>query len=254
MPKFLKDNTIVLLEGGIEAYMLGLYGMTIPSFRVLRKAETKYAPVVGLYGAAAELLVKACLVQAKGTSSMYRDGDVAAGVYRFGREVIEDLRCCIRDDDRRISFIWGDEQNHQDQKYKLLHSLNKFKLHQELRAGGLHAGVGCSRDIVIATATDVWDFIQLLSQGKKLRPYLKNVPAPEATIRDREAIIEDLTRQLHSAKDDTTRVDLLRSMYIVLPYIPEVKPDWVDVFDKIAVSPPHRKRPIISGKNVVRCA
>ena len=88
MLKFLKDNIIVLLEGGIEAYMLGLYGMTIPSFRVLRKAETKYAPVVGLYGAAAELLVKACLVQAKGTSSMYRDGDVAAGVYRFGREVI----------------------------------------------------------------------------------------------------------------------------------------------------------------------
>lgn len=89
-----KDNTIVLLEGGIEAYMLGFYGMTIPTFRALRKAETKYTPVVGPYGA-------------------------AAGVHRFGRDVIEDLRCCIRDDDQRIRFVWGDAQNHQDQKLKL---------------------------------------------------------------------------------------------------------------------------------------
>lgn len=71
-----------------------------------------------------------------------------------------------------------------------------------------------------------------------MRPYLKNVPAPEATIRDREAIIEDLTRRMKTAKKDSSKVELLRSMYIVLPYVPEIKPDWVDTFDRIAVSPP----------------
>jgi len=238
MPKFLKDNTIVLLDGGIESYLMALYGMAIPSLRSLRKPETKYAPIVGLYGAAAELLVKGCLVQAKGLTAMYKNGDISAGVYRFGSEVIEDLRRYIRDEDGCISYIWGNAENHDEQKNQLLHCLGKFKLHQELRANGLHAGLGCSRDITIATATDVYTFIQLLSQSKKLRPYLKNVPAPEATIRDREAIIEDLSRRLRSTKDDSTKVGLLRGMYLVLPYVPEMKPDWVDAFDRIAASPP----------------
>lgn len=238
MPKFLKDNAIVLLDGGVESYLLALYGTAVPSLRQLKKADTKYAPIVGLYGASAELLVKACLVQAKGISAMYKDGDISSGVYRFGSEVIEDLRRYIRDEDSCISYIWGNSENHQEQKAQLLHCLGKFKLHQELRANGLHAGLGCSRDITIATAADLYTFIQLLSQSKKLRPYLKNVPAPESTIRDREAIIEDLTRRLRSAKDDAAKVELLRGMYIVLPYIPEMKPDWVEAFDRIAISPP----------------
>lgn len=238
MPKFLKDNAIVLLDGGVESYLMALYGMAMPSLRKLRKAETKYAPIVGLYGAAAELLVKGCLVQAKGLASMYKSGDISAGVYRFGSEVIEDLRRYIRDEDCCISYIWENAEKHDEQKNQLLHCLSKFKLHQELRANGLHAGLGCSRDIAIATATDIYTFIQLLSQSKKLRPYLKNVPAPEATIRDREAIIEDLSRRLRSTKDDSAKVGLLRGLYLVLPYVPEMKPDWVDAFDRIAAAPP----------------
>ena len=238
MPKFLKDSAIVLLDGGIEAYLMALYGMAMPSLRVLRKIETKYAPIVGLYGAAAELLVKGCLVQAKGLNAMYRDGDISAGVYRFGSEVIEDLRRYIRDEDRCVAYVWGNAENHDEQKNQLLNCLGKFKLLQELRANGLHAGLGCSRDIAIAAATDVHTFIQLLSQSKKLRPYLKNIPAPEATIRDREAIIEDLSRRLRTTKDDSVKVGLLRGMYLVLPYVPEMKPDWVEAFDRIAVSPP----------------
>jgi hypothetical protein len=238
MPKFLKDNTIVLLDGGVQSYMLALHGMVVPVLRTPRKAETKYAPVVGLYGAAAELLAKACLVQAKGNAAMYKNGDVAAGIYRFDTEVIEELRKSLRDDDPCISYIWSNANEHSEQKEHLLHCLNKFKLLQELRANGLHAGLGCSRDIAVATATDVHNFIQLLSQSKKLRPYLRNIPAPEATIRDREAIIEDLSRRLSSAKCTTDKVAYLRNMYLVLPYIPEMKPDWVDAFDRIAVAPP----------------
>ncbi len=70
MPKFLKDTAIMLLDSGVESYLLALYGMSIPTLRKLHKPESKQAPVVGLYGAAAELLVKACLVQAQGIKSM----------------------------------------------------------------------------------------------------------------------------------------------------------------------------------------
>lgn len=238
MPKFLKDNTIVLLDGGVESYLLALYGMAMPTLRPIKKAETKYAPICGLFGVAAELLVKACLVQAKGIAAMYQDGYVSSGVFRFGSDVIEDLRRCIRDEETCISYIWSSQEDHKTQREQLLHCLGKFKLLQAERANGLHAGVGSSRDITVAAASDVYEFIRLLSESKKLKPYLKNVPAPEATIRDREAIIEDLTRRYRAAKDDHTKTALLRNMYLVLPYIPELKPDWIEAFDRIAVSPP----------------
>lgn len=238
MPKFLKNTTIVLLDAGVESYILALYGMAMPSLRPIKKAETKNAPVCGLLGAAAELLVKACLVQAKGKAAMYQNGDISSGVYKFGSEVIEELRRCVRDEDACVSYIWNNSEDHKTQKEQLLNCIGKFKLLQAERASGLHAGIGSSRDITVAAATDIYEFIQLLSESKKLKPYLKNVPAPEATIRDREVIIEDLSRRYRAAKDDLTKTTLLRNMYLVLPYIPELKPDWIDAFDRIAESPP----------------
>ena len=107
MPQFLKNTVIILLNGGIESYLMALYGMAMPPFRNSRSPESKPAPIVGLLGAASELLVKACLVQAKGTSSMYKDGNVSAGIYRFGSEVIEDLRRYIRDEDDCLSYYMG---------------------------------------------------------------------------------------------------------------------------------------------------
>ncbi|HVI40905.1 MAG TPA: hypothetical protein VM577_09615 [Anaerovoracaceae bacterium] len=238
MPKFLKDTAITLLNGGVESYLLALYGMTIPSTRVQNKQETKYAPVIGLFGASAELLIKACLVQAKGSSAMYRDGDASSGVYRFGTEVIEELRKEIRDATPCVSYLWKNVVDYGGQQRLLLHYLDKFKLLQELRASGLHAGIGCSRDITVSVANDMYNFVLLLAQGKKLKAYLKNIPTPQATIRDREAIIEDLTRRMNTAKEPLTKTGFLRNMYLVLPYIPEIEPDWIGAFDKIAVAPP----------------
>ncbi len=47
MPKFMKDRAIALLDGGIESYLLGLYGLNLPSLRARKKVETKNAPVPG---------------------------------------------------------------------------------------------------------------------------------------------------------------------------------------------------------------
>lgn len=238
MPKFLKDNAIVLLNGGIESYLLALYGLSIPLIRVQHKQETKYAPVIGLFGASTELLVKACLVQAKGLTAMYRDGDISSGVYRYGSEVIEELRKEVRDSTAFVSYLWENVSNPADHQRMLLHYLDKFKLFQDLRAAGLHAGIGCSRDITVSVANDIYCFISLLAQGKKLKAYLKSIPSPDVPVRDRELIIEDLRRRMNSTKDISVKVGHLRNMYLVLPYIPDIAPEWINSFDKIAVSPP----------------
>jgi len=238
MPKFMKDDAIVLLDGGVEAYLLALYGMSVPSTRIHRKQEAKYAPVMGLFGASVELLIKSCLVQAKGKTSMYQNGDVAKGTFRFGNEVLDELRKEIRDATACISFMWKDVDDICDQQSQFIYYLDKFKLLQTLRANALHAGIGCSRDIAVVTANEIYQFVLLLSQGKKLKAYLKNIPSPEATIRDREAIIEDLSRRLSTAKEPNEKMYCLKNMYFVLPYIPEIEPDWIKSFDKAELLPP----------------
>lgn len=241
MPKVLKTQTIDLLEGAIEMYKLALYGIALPTGKVTHNPTTKYAPIMGLLGAASELFAKACLVQAKGPESMYKD-NCQGDVYRFGSEVLDDFRKLVSDNDMSISFIWKntDSQTSEfaDQKNKLLFYMNKFDLLQDLRASGLHAGRGCSRDVAVITANELYAFIQTLAQGKKLKAYLKNIPAPEATIRDREAIIEDLERRVKTADDSTTQIGEIRNMFLVLPYIPEVAPDWLERFNRVTVAPP----------------
>ena len=197
MPKFMKDRAIGLLEGGVETYLLGLYGLYLPSIRTRRKQDTRFAPIMGMFGASVELLVKACLVQAKGIPAMYKNGDVSSGVYRFGTECLEEFRKAVNDDDSTMEFIWRDEKSKLENKQLLINYLYKFRLLQDLRANGLHAGVGCSRDVAVSIANDIYGFIQLLANGKRLKAYLKMIPAPEATIKDREAIIEDLQSRLN---------------------------------------------------------
>lgn len=238
MPKFMKDRAIELLDGGIESYLLGLYGLNLPTLRNRRKQDTKYAPIMGMFGAAVELLVKACLVQAKGIPAMFKNGDVNSGVYKFGTECLDEFRKAVRNDDKIVGFIWKDETAKKEDREIIINYLCKFRLLQDMRANGLHAGIGCSRDVVVSTANDIYDFIQILAKGKKLKAYLKIIPAPEATIRDREVIIEDLQRRLNSRKTLQDKTDVLRGMYMVLPYIPDLKPEWIDCFEKIDVAPP----------------
>lgn len=65
MPKLMKNRAIELLDGGLESYLLALYGLTLPNMRVHKHQESKYAPIMGLFGASTELIIKACLVQEK---------------------------------------------------------------------------------------------------------------------------------------------------------------------------------------------
>lgn len=238
MPKFMKDAAIAILDGAIETYILALYGKNIPTIRSLHKPETKFAPVFGLLGSCVELLVKACLVQAKGISAMYNEGDTLKGSYLFAADALKELKGEIKNNSPCVSFLWKDPNDNDEIRGQTINYLNKFVLLLKNRADGLHAGLGCSNDVCSAAFCDVYDFISILSQGKRLKAYLKNIPAPEVPVRDREAIIEDLNRRLVASKDVNTKIGYLRNMYLVLPYVPEIEPEWVSILDHINVATP----------------
>lgn len=175
MPKFMKDKAIGLLDSGLETYLLALYGLTLPSMRVRKRQDSKYAPVMGLFGASTELIIKACLVQEKSIDAMYKNNDAKSGIYKIGTEVLKEFKEDVKNESRKISFLWKNPEDYTEQKNLLIFYLDKFRLLQDLRAQGLHAGIGCSRDIAVSTATDVYNFIMLLAQGKRLKAYIKNI-------------------------------------------------------------------------------
>lgn len=238
MPKFMKDKAIGLLDSGLETYLLALYGLTLPSMRVRKRQDSKYAPVMGLFGASTELIIKACLVQEKTIDAMYKNNDAMSGIYKIGTEVLKEFKEDVKNESGKISFLWKNPEDYTEQKNLLIFYLDKFRLLQDLRAQGLHAGIGCSRDIAVSTATDVYNFIMLLAQGKRLKAYIKNIPAPEEIIKDREALIEDLSRRLNTRKDTNEKIGYLRNMYLVLPYIPDMPPEWIDKFENLSITPP----------------
>ena len=238
MPQVMKNNAIELIEGSIESFNLALVGISLPKIRKTKNSEAKFAPVIGLLGASVELLIKACMVQAKGDGAIYKDGNVETGVYKFGTDVLKDFKREVSLDSPDVSFLWKNQTDHEEQKSILLAYLNKFTILQSLRAAGLHAGHGCSRDIAISIANDIYQFYKQLAQGKKLRPYLKSIPAPESTVKDRVAIIEDLSRRVTSEKTDANKLGLLKSMYLVLPYVPDKEPEWVERMERATIVPP----------------
>jgi hypothetical protein len=239
MPQFMKSRAIELLDGGIESYLLALYGLSIPTLSRSKRQEAKYAPIIGLLGASVELVIKACLVQAKGIQAMYK-GDAQSEVYKFGTDVLKEFKAGVSKNLPAFDFIWKDKNSNAEQKAALLSYINKFTILQAMRANGLHAGKGCSRDITVTTANDIYQFFLLLAQGKKLKAYLKNIPAPESTVRDREAIIEDLSRRIANSKTDNEKIGYLRNMYLIMPYVPDDKPEWVTLLDNLTIIPPTR--------------
>lgn len=238
MPKFMKDKAIGLLDSGLETYLLALYGLTLPNMRIRKFQESKYAPIMGLLGTSTELIIKACLIQEKSFDVLYQNSDAKSGTYKSGTEVLKEFKDDVKRNNPKISFIWKNPDENEEQRNMLIFYLDKFRLLQNLRAKGFHAGIGCSRDIAVSTANDVYDFIILLSQGKRLKAYIKNIPAPEQTIKDREALIEDLSRRFNAQKDLSEKAGSLRNMFLVLPYIPEMAPDWVDKFEDLSIMPP----------------
>ena len=106
MPQFMKSKAISILEGGIESYILALYGLSIPTVRHSKQLETKYAPIIGLLGTAVELVIKACLVQGEGIQAMYENGDVEAGFYKQERRSLRSSRMAYRKIIRRL-IIFG---------------------------------------------------------------------------------------------------------------------------------------------------
>ncbi len=161
----------------------------------------------------------------------------APNQYKSAREILKDVRTLLLAPVPRVSFLTvgvADAPAHRESLHK---ATEGFVLIIGERAAGLHAGYGPSRAVAMVQAQKVLSFYSLLAQSGRVRPYLEQRPrSPDAEL-DSDVIVDELARRFHEAETLGDRSAALRSLFLVLPEVPDIAPEWLDAFDRSAVAP-----------------
>lgn len=236
MPMYLKKSTIRLLEASVEAISLAVMSIGLPRRHELRESASETAAAIGLTGVAVELVMSAIIVQANGEQAL----KLPSGYYKTGTHIVEDFRTLIASQIPKMLFLTQSVENGPEHISKILEASSKFKLLTKSRAGGLHAGRGPSRDVCIACINDVINFIHLLGESSRIRPYTETVPHIIEMPKSYELIVDDLIQKINHSTSDEEKGSALASIYLVIPDLPAEEPTWIQAFDRLMVAPQNR--------------
>jgi hypothetical protein len=233
MPQYLRTSSVRLIEASQEALNLAFIGLGMPARHELRVDAAQFAASAGLIGAAAEQVLSAILVQVLGEDALMS----SRTQFKSAREVLQEVRALLLAPPPRASFLtYGltDAAAHR----KSLHSATEgFTLIIGERAAGLHAGRGPSRAVAMVQAQKVLAFYNFLARSSRIRPYLEQLPRPPEDHLDTDVIVDDLARRFVEAETLGERSAALRSLFLVLPEVPPIAPEWLDAFDRSTVAP-----------------
>lgn len=235
MPHLLRFDTVRLLESSQEALHLAVVGLGAQKRVTFRQSAAEFAIEVGLIGAAAELAMASCLVQAKGSQALLWP----SGQYKTAGVVLKDFRDLVSEATAASAFLTDGVPDPSSHRHSLLSASESFRRLIPLRAAGLHAGRGLLHEAVVVQANVVAEFLSLLSASRRIHPYLESIPRCLWYGRDRVVLIEDLVARLAGA-DPGDRPSILSSIFLVLPDIPEEEPEWLDAFERVSIAPRER--------------
>jgi len=233
MPRFLSNSAIRLLEASQESLALALHCLAIPNRGNLRVEVARYSPAIGLIGAAAEQALAAIIVQVRGDEALA----TSPTQYKSARQILSDMRDLLRAPIPASSFLTAGVDNPAQHRETILQASEGFSVLFTYRATGLHAGLGVSRTVTLKQAFKVYDFLELLTKSTRIRPYMDRLPIPPDEIIDQNVLIDDLIQKFQSNDAMTERVNALRSLFLILPEVPQEAPEWLEAFDRSVVSP-----------------
>jgi hypothetical protein len=232
MPRLLKKDAVRLFEASLECINLALVGLGMPRRVPVREDSALLAPIIGLIGSAAEQAMSGCLVQAFGSQALLLE----SGHYKSAKAILHDCRQMIQHPIPRSLFLTTGVERPDEHRRILYEQTLRFGPLITARAGGLHAGKGPTRDVCVVLAKDVIEFLRTLSRSSRIRPYMENIPEPPEIVKDRQIILEDLARRVRDSNNGE-RAALLSSIFLVLPDIPTEEPEWLQVFERVSVTP-----------------
>nr|WP_294682961.1 hypothetical protein [uncultured Anaerotignum sp.] len=233
MPMYLKRDTIRLLEASVESISMAATALGLPQRYEFREPASENAVAIGLAGVSVELAMSAIIVQAKGEQELR----LPSGYYKTGTHIVDDFRKLITSQIPKMVFLTQNIKNPTGHISRILELSSKFKLLTKSRAGGLHAGKGPSRDVCIACVNDVINFINLLGQSSRIKPYTESLPHVIEMPKSYDLIVDDLVRKLNQSTSDDDKAVALSSIYLVIPDLPAEEPEWVQAFDRLLITP-----------------
>lgn len=233
MPRYLSNSAIRLLEASQESLSVALHCLGTPSRGNLRVEIARYSPAIGLIGAAAEQALAAILVQVRGEGALA----MSPTQFKSARQILAELRDLLRAPVPATSFLTAGVDDPVRHRELLQQASEGFSVLFTYRATGLHAGVGASRAVTLKQAIKVHAFLEILTKSTRMRPYMDRLPTPPDEIIDQNVLIDDLIQKFQNADAMTERVNALRSLFLVLPEVPQEAPEWLEAFDRSVVSP-----------------
>jgi hypothetical protein len=158
MPPFLRQDAVRLLEAGLDCLNLAITGLGIPRRNKPRVLASEYATEIGLIGSAAELALSASYVQAYGPERLTIQGRH----FKTAAQVIDEFSTLLKSPTPALAFLTKGIPDPEVHRKELVQRCKKLRLLATLRAGGLHAGRGPSREVCISLAKDISDLYELL--------------------------------------------------------------------------------------------
>ncbi len=217
----------------MESLTLAIAGLGLPVRRNLRQPRARYSAAIGLVGVAAEQALSAILVQTLGPDILLK----TATRYKTGREILAEVRGVFRDPVPTASFLTSGVVEAEAHRLELLAKTSGFVILISERAAGLHAGVGPSWEVASIAARKVSDFLENLAKSQRLKPYLEDIPHPPQKVVLPQVLIDDLAAQLRTSRNPQDRAALIKTLFLILPEVPETSPEWIDAFERVAVMP-----------------
>ena len=235
MPLFLRRESIRMLESSLNALHKAFNSLTKTKRFNIREKSSENAISIGLIGVSTELAMSACLIHAHGLSIQKRE----SGNYKSFPEILDDFRKLVTEARPISDFLVEGASNSSLHRQELESRTSNFGILSTVRAGGLHAGKGPNTEAAIYQANETAKFLKCLAKSDKIKPYLDQIPDFKHHEKDRTLILEDVAKKVKDSSGSDKESAIL-SIFLVLPDIPDKKPEWVDLFEKVTIAPKSR--------------
>ena len=233
MPRLLKSETDQRLTVSQRALTTAFGMLSIPKPVSYEPVSTDGAIEIGLIGIAADLAISACLYEVLGVSGIIRKD---SGFYLTASEALDSFRATLNSKIPRLAALTHGIPDASCHLKKLDAACSNFPVIFTARACAVHGGAGISSDVAFVAGKSVADFLLVLAESTKWKPYLKHVPAIPALPKERTLIAQELAALLSTA-DKTKAGASIVGIYLVLPELTKSEPDWLRTLQRVQVTP-----------------
>ena len=141
-----------------------------PKTVAYEKGSADGAIEIGLIGVAADLAISACLYEVYGNDGIVRKD---SGYFLSASQAVDDFRAMLVSTVPRLATLTEGIKDPRAHLSLLKEATAVFKVLSSCRAAAVHGGAGTSYEVAFHAGKSVSDFLLLLSQSVKWRPYLR---------------------------------------------------------------------------------